>query len=297
MPVTSRPRWRSAGISLFRQPWRVVHRRARNGDLLEIFNPGQGICAAATLDPSGTRLYILSNGGSLYALDGFESRVGDSFLGDRRRGLGAAEMFETSNQFLDPSPPPASRTFHATPNPDSPVFSPVSRWSWRRDQAIRASTGVGTPAGSAIFRTTRSRRPGTGRSSRRHRRDRCRAGCRCSPAARPESAHHGRVQRQSLMASRGHHQGVAARHGQEVVARRARLARNSTPIPALVLVLCLPGRRHATVPEEGRCCRAVPGESRPPPARRSPPTSGWYEQPSLRKIVEVPLEELGDRLK
>lgn len=40
-----------------------------NGDLLEIFNPGQGICAAATLDPSGTRLYVLSNGGTLYALD------------------------------------------------------------------------------------------------------------------------------------------------------------------------------------------------------------------------------------
>jgi len=42
---------------------------ATNGDLLEVFNPGQGICAAATLDPSGTRLYVLSNGGTLYALD------------------------------------------------------------------------------------------------------------------------------------------------------------------------------------------------------------------------------------
>jgi outer membrane protein assembly factor BamB len=42
---------------------------AGNGDLLEIFNPGQGICAAATLDPNGTRLYVLSNGGTLYALD------------------------------------------------------------------------------------------------------------------------------------------------------------------------------------------------------------------------------------
>lgn len=42
---------------------------ASNGDLLEIFNPGQGICAGATLDPDGTRLYILSNGGTLYALD------------------------------------------------------------------------------------------------------------------------------------------------------------------------------------------------------------------------------------
>jgi outer membrane protein assembly factor BamB len=42
---------------------------AANGDLLEIFNPGQGICAAATLDGDGTRLYILSNGGTLYALE------------------------------------------------------------------------------------------------------------------------------------------------------------------------------------------------------------------------------------
>ncbi|MBC8132055.1 MAG: PQQ-binding-like beta-propeller repeat protein, partial [Deltaproteobacteria bacterium] len=42
---------------------------ATNGDLLEIFNPGQGICAAATLDPSGTRLFVLSNSGTLYALD------------------------------------------------------------------------------------------------------------------------------------------------------------------------------------------------------------------------------------
>jgi outer membrane protein assembly factor BamB len=40
-----------------------------NGKLLEIFNPGGGVCAAPTLDPSGTRLYVLSNGGSLYALD------------------------------------------------------------------------------------------------------------------------------------------------------------------------------------------------------------------------------------
>ena len=39
------------------------------GKLLEIFNPGGGVCAAPTLDPSGTRLYVLSNGGSLYALD------------------------------------------------------------------------------------------------------------------------------------------------------------------------------------------------------------------------------------
>jgi len=39
------------------------------GALLEVFNPGSGICAPATLDPSGRRLYVLSNGGALYALD------------------------------------------------------------------------------------------------------------------------------------------------------------------------------------------------------------------------------------
>jgi outer membrane protein assembly factor BamB len=42
---------------------------ARDGDLLEIFNPGDGICASATLDTNRQRLYVLSNGGSLYALD------------------------------------------------------------------------------------------------------------------------------------------------------------------------------------------------------------------------------------
>jgi outer membrane protein assembly factor BamB len=41
----------------------------QTGNLLEIFNPGQGICAPPTIDPSGTRLYILSNGGQLYALN------------------------------------------------------------------------------------------------------------------------------------------------------------------------------------------------------------------------------------
>jgi outer membrane protein assembly factor BamB len=42
---------------------------AANGDLLEVFNPGQGICASATLDPNGRRLYVLSNSGTLYALE------------------------------------------------------------------------------------------------------------------------------------------------------------------------------------------------------------------------------------
>ena len=42
---------------------------ARDGDLLEVFNPGDGICASATLDLDRQRLYVLSNGGSLYALD------------------------------------------------------------------------------------------------------------------------------------------------------------------------------------------------------------------------------------
>jgi outer membrane protein assembly factor BamB len=42
---------------------------AASGDLLEVFNPGQGICASATVSTDGTRLYVLSNGGTLYALD------------------------------------------------------------------------------------------------------------------------------------------------------------------------------------------------------------------------------------
>lgn len=40
-----------------------------SGKLLELFNPGSGICAAATLDSTSSRLYVLSNGGALYALD------------------------------------------------------------------------------------------------------------------------------------------------------------------------------------------------------------------------------------
>ena len=39
------------------------------GGLLEIFNPGQGVCAPATFDPVTRRLYVLSNSGSLYALN------------------------------------------------------------------------------------------------------------------------------------------------------------------------------------------------------------------------------------
>jgi hypothetical protein len=39
------------------------------GELLELFNPGQGVCAAPTIDLAARRLYVLSNGGSLYALD------------------------------------------------------------------------------------------------------------------------------------------------------------------------------------------------------------------------------------
>jgi outer membrane protein assembly factor BamB len=40
-----------------------------NGELLEIFNPGQGVCAPPTFDPVSHRLYVLSNSGSLYALN------------------------------------------------------------------------------------------------------------------------------------------------------------------------------------------------------------------------------------
>ena len=39
------------------------------GELLEIFNPGQGVCAPATFDPATHRLYVLSNSGSFYALN------------------------------------------------------------------------------------------------------------------------------------------------------------------------------------------------------------------------------------
>lgn len=42
---------------------------AADGDLLEVFNPGQGICAGATISADGTRVYVLSNGGTLYALE------------------------------------------------------------------------------------------------------------------------------------------------------------------------------------------------------------------------------------
>jgi outer membrane protein assembly factor BamB len=42
---------------------------SRDGELLEVFNPGDGICASATLDATHSRIYVLSNGGTLYALD------------------------------------------------------------------------------------------------------------------------------------------------------------------------------------------------------------------------------------
>ncbi len=40
-----------------------------DGSLLEVFNPGHGVCAPATLDEAKRRIYVLSNGGSLYALN------------------------------------------------------------------------------------------------------------------------------------------------------------------------------------------------------------------------------------
>jgi outer membrane protein assembly factor BamB len=39
------------------------------GQLQEIFNPGHGVCAAPTIDEQHHRLYVMSNGGSFYALD------------------------------------------------------------------------------------------------------------------------------------------------------------------------------------------------------------------------------------
>ncbi len=40
-----------------------------NGELQEIFNPGHGVCAAPLVDEAQHKLYVLSNGGSFYALD------------------------------------------------------------------------------------------------------------------------------------------------------------------------------------------------------------------------------------
>ncbi|HEY0711681.1 MAG TPA: PQQ-binding-like beta-propeller repeat protein [Polyangia bacterium] len=39
-----------------------------SGRLLEIFNPGRGMCAPATVAPDGQTLYILANSGSVYAV-------------------------------------------------------------------------------------------------------------------------------------------------------------------------------------------------------------------------------------
>jgi outer membrane protein assembly factor BamB len=41
----------------------------QTGELLETFNPGSGVCAAPTVDADQQALYVLSNGGALYALD------------------------------------------------------------------------------------------------------------------------------------------------------------------------------------------------------------------------------------
>jgi outer membrane protein assembly factor BamB len=45
----------------------VVDRRS--GQLLQIFDPGRGMCAAPTVDQDGKALYVLANSGVLYALD------------------------------------------------------------------------------------------------------------------------------------------------------------------------------------------------------------------------------------
>jgi outer membrane protein assembly factor BamB len=39
-----------------------------SGKLLEIFNPGRGMCASATIGPDGRTLYALANSGTVYAL-------------------------------------------------------------------------------------------------------------------------------------------------------------------------------------------------------------------------------------
>jgi outer membrane protein assembly factor BamB len=40
-----------------------------SGKLLQIFNPGRGMCAAPAIDSKARRMYALANSGSLYALD------------------------------------------------------------------------------------------------------------------------------------------------------------------------------------------------------------------------------------
>ncbi|HXJ20422.1 MAG TPA: PQQ-binding-like beta-propeller repeat protein [Polyangia bacterium] len=39
------------------------------GELQELFNPGHGVCAAPMIDETHHRLYVLSNGGAMYALE------------------------------------------------------------------------------------------------------------------------------------------------------------------------------------------------------------------------------------
>jgi outer membrane protein assembly factor BamB len=39
-----------------------------SGELLQVFDPGRGMCAAPTIDPVRRELYVLANSGSLYAL-------------------------------------------------------------------------------------------------------------------------------------------------------------------------------------------------------------------------------------
>lgn len=50
-----------------RQGLFVVDRET--GRLLDVFDRGDGVCAQAALDPAGGRLYVLANGGVVYALD------------------------------------------------------------------------------------------------------------------------------------------------------------------------------------------------------------------------------------
>jgi len=42
--------------------------RKTDGELLQTFQPGRGMCAGAALDATGRNAYLLSNGGTLYAL-------------------------------------------------------------------------------------------------------------------------------------------------------------------------------------------------------------------------------------
>jgi len=47
----------------------VLFINREDGHLLEVFNPGRGVCGAPVIDEARRRIYVLSNGGTVYGLD------------------------------------------------------------------------------------------------------------------------------------------------------------------------------------------------------------------------------------